>query len=239
MNVYALVHSRILAALQALQADGTLAQGLDFANVEVEPPRDAGHGDLATNAALVLAKRRTNPRDIADSRREARCTTDVAEVEVAGPGFINLTLGDASWHDDSPTFSPRARATAHRSWRGDQVNIEYVSANPTGPMHVGHCPGAVVGDVLGNLLEVRLRRHPRVLHQRCRRPGRRPRPVDPPSLSRGSGRDFGKMPEGLYPGDYLIPVGRALAKHGPALRDKAEVEWLPQVREAAIAAMMG
>src|SRR5262245_17588294 len=156
MNVHALVHAQIIAALQALQSEGTLPPGLDFANVEVSPPREAAHGDLASNAGLVLAKAaRMKPRDIAEKLAEKiKALPDVDSVEVAGAGFLNMRFAQRFWQDVVRAILRAGGAYGRVDLgRGERVNVEYVSANPTGPMHVGHCRGAVFGDALVNLLK--------------------------------------------------------------------------------------
>jgi arginyl-tRNA synthetase len=243
MNLFALFERRVAAALERLEAAGRIPAGLDASRVLVEPPRDASHGHLATNAALTLAKEaRISPRALADLVvADLREDPRVEKAEVAGPGFINLTLVPAVYHDvvraivaDCAGFG-RAGEGA-----GEPVNVEYVSANPTGPMHVGHGRGAVFGDALANLLAFAgyavAREYyindaggqvdvlARSAHLRYRE---------------ALGEDVGAIPEGLYPGDYLKPVGEALAReHGRGLLGRPEAEWLPIVREAAIAAMM-
>jgi arginyl-tRNA synthetase len=155
MNVYALVHGRILDALKALQAEGALPPGLDFGNVEVAPPRDAAHGDLASNAALVLAKQaKMQPRAVAElAAGKLRADADVATVDVAGAGFLNLTFRPAFWQRVVAAILQEGAAYGQAHIGPDEkVNIEFVSANPTGPMHVGHGRGAVFGDALANLL---------------------------------------------------------------------------------------
>jgi arginyl-tRNA synthetase len=156
MTLYTRFAAHIDAALDTLTAAGTLPAGLDRKNVTVEPPRDTSHGDLATNAAMVLAKpAKTNPRVLADALvAELSKLEDVASASVAGPGFINMKLTDDAWRAELAAI-PAAGADYGRSKQGDgiTVNIEYVSANPTGPMHMGHCRGAVVGDALASLLE--------------------------------------------------------------------------------------
>jgi arginyl-tRNA synthetase len=243
MNVYALVHSRILAALRALQADGVLAQGLDFANVEVAPPRDAAHGDLACNAALVLAKAaRMKPRDIADKLAEKlKSDADIDKIEVAGPGFLNLSLRPAFWHGVvAAILKDGADYGRANLGGGEPAIIEFVSTNPTGPIHVGHGRGAVFGDALCNLLQFTgyvVTREYYVNDAGAQ--------VD--TLARSAylryrealGETIGEIPAGLYPGDYLKPVGQALAaQHGPSLLNFPEERWLPPVREAAVAAML-
>ncbi len=243
MNVYALVHSRILAALEALQGSGTLPAGLGFDNIEVSPPRDAAHGDLACNAALVLAKAaKMKPRDIADKLAEKlRGTADMAAVEVAGPGFLNMRFTPAFWRGVVAAILKEG-ATYGRAdlGHGEPLNVEYVSANPTGPMHVGHCRGAVFGDALANLLAF-------VGYEVTREYYVNDAGAQVDALARSAylryrealGEDIGEIPAGLYPGDYLKPVGEALAKeHGPTLLNFTEERWLPLVRESAIAAML-
>ncbi|HZT48390.1 MAG TPA: arginine--tRNA ligase [Hyphomicrobiaceae bacterium] len=243
MNVYALVHARILSALKALQAEGQLPAGLDFAKVEVAPPREASHGDLATNAALVLAKAAAmKPRDIAE-RLAARLESDadIERVEVAGPGFLNLSFRPAFWQGVVAAILKEGPAYGRADiGRGERVDVEYVSANPTGPMHVGHCRGAVFGDALANLLQF-------VGYQVTREYYVNDAGAQVEQLARSAylryrealGEDIGEIPAGLYPGEYLRPVGKALAdEFGPALLNLTEERWLPLVRERAVAAML-
>src|SRR5262245_16687085 len=243
MNAHALVHSRILAALQALQADGVLPEGLDFANIEVVPPRDAGHGDLACNAALVLAKAaRMKPRDIADKlSQKLEADADIDKIEVAGVGFLNLSFRPAFWHGviaailkEGPDYG---RADLGR---GERIDVEYVSTNPTGPLHVGHGRGAVFGDALCNLLQF-------VGSEVTREYYVNDAGAQIDVLARSAylryrealGEEIGEIPAGLYPGDYLKPVGAALAEEqGPSLLNLPEELWLPPVRDAAVAAML-
>ena len=148
--------ARVHAICAALAAEGQWPAGIDFSRVVVEPPRDASHGDMATNAAMVLAKEaKAKPRDLADKIAEKLRADDlVASVEVAGPGFINLTLKPQVWADELRTMLREGAAYGKSAiGAGDKVNVEYVSANPTGPMHVGHCRGAVFGDALCSLLD--------------------------------------------------------------------------------------
>src|SRR5262245_20236770 len=155
MNAHALVQSRIVAALQALEREAALPQGLDFAAAEVAPPRDLAHGELASNAALVLAKpARMKPRDIAEKlAAKLASAPDIAKVEIAGPGFVNLTFGPQFWQEVVAQILKQGAEYGRTDLgHGECINIEYVSANPTGPMHVGHCRGAVFGDALANLL---------------------------------------------------------------------------------------
>src|SRR5215471_19262689 len=243
MNVYALVHGRVLDALKALEAEGALPPGLDFSSIEVLPPRDAAHGDLACNAALVLAKRANmKPRAIAElAAGKLRADPDLAKLDVAGAGFLNLTFRPAFWQRIVAAILQEKGAYARADiGRGEPVNIEYVSTNPTGPIHVGHGRGAVFGDALANLLAFTGYRVTREYY--VNDAGGQ---VD--ALARSAflryrealGEEIGSIPEGLYPGDYLKPVGQALAKeHGDKLLAMSEAQWLPVVRSRSIAMMM-
>src|SRR5262245_8933831 len=243
MNVHALVHSQIVSALKALQREGALPAGLDFGNVEVSPPRDPAHGDLASNAALVLAKAaRMKPRDIAEKLAEKlRALPDVESAEVAGAGFLNLRFLPRFWQGVVAAILKEGDAYGRVDLgRGERVNVEYVSANPTGPMHVGHGRGAVFGDALASLLEF-------AGYQVAREYYINDAGAQVDALARSAylryrealGEDIGEIPPGLYPGDYVKPVGAALAKeHDHALLNYPEERWLPLVREAAIAAML-
>jgi arginyl-tRNA synthetase len=243
MNVFAEVEGKVVAALEGLQRDGTLPDGLDFGAVAVEQPRDPSHGDLACNAAMVLAKAaRMKPRDIADALAGVlRTDPDVASAEVAGPGFLNLRLVPTFWHGVvAAILAEGARFGASEAGPGESVNVEYVSANPTGPMHVGHCRGAVFGDALANLLAFAGYDVTREYY--INDAGGQ---VDVLARSvflryrEALGETIGEIPQGLYPGEYLKPVGEALAKEqGRALLDKPEAEWLSQVRTFAIDKMM-
>jgi arginyl-tRNA synthetase len=247
MNIFATFEGRVRAAVQGLIRSGQLPEGLDLARVVVEPPRDASHGDLATNAALVLAKEaKTNPKALGETLAAAlRADPDVVEAQVAGPGFINLRLAPGTFHAVVRAALVQGEAYGRGTMPSGaspagRVNIEYVSANPTGPMHVGHGRGAVFGDALANLLVAAGRDVTREYY--INDAGAQ---VD--VLARSAflryrealGEPVGPVPEGLYPGDYLVPVGRALAEaHGRALLDQPEAEWLPLVRAFAIDAMM-
>ena len=243
MNIFADVEARVRAALEALKAEGKLPDDLALANVEAEAPRDATHGDVATNAALVLAKpAKMKPRDIADLlKAKLETAPDVAKVDVAGPGFLNITFKSDVWHGliktilrEGPNFA--AKGAGH----GEKVNLEYVSANPTGPMHVGHCRGAVFGDALANLLQFSGFKVTREYY--INDAGGQVDVLAKSAFLRyreALGDDIGAIPEGLYPGDYLKPVGEALAKvHSRTLLVMPEGEWLPLVRTFAIDAMM-
>ena len=243
MTLYARYAAHLDAALDRLEAEGALVTGLARKAVTVEPPRDAAHGDLATNAAMVLAKGAgTNPRALAEllvAKLEA--VDGIASASIAGPGFINLKLVDQSWRDELQAITDLGKDYGRSTiGAGKRVNIEYVSANPTGPMHMGHCRGAVVGDALASVLEYAgyavTREYyvndaggqvdvlARSVHLRYRE---------------ALGEAIGAIPEGLYPGDYLIPVAQKLAAdHGNAFVGKPESEWLLLFRETAVAAML-
>ena len=243
MTLYPRFAAHVDAALDALVAAGELDAALDRRNVTVEPPRDVTHGDLATNAAMVLAKAaKTNPRALAEKiAAELNKLDEVVAVEIAGPGFINLRLTDESWRAELAAIA-EAGADYGRSTRGAgrSVNIEYVSANPTGPMHMGHCRGAVVGDALAALLE--FAGHRVIREYYVNDAGGQ---VD--TLARSAhlryrealGEDVGAIPEGLYPGDYLVPVGEQLAREfGDRYVAVPETEWLVLFRTKAVAAML-
>lgn len=242
-HLFADVLARVHAICAALATEGQWPAGVDFSRVVVEPPRDASHGDMATNAAMVLAKEaRAKPRELADKIAEKLRADDlVASVDVAGPGFINLTLKPQVWADALRTVL-REGASYGKSAIGkaDKVNVEYVSANPTGPMHVGHCRGAVFGDALCSLLQF-------AGYDVTREYYINDAGAQVDVLARSAylrylealGDAIGDIPEGLYPGDYLVPVGQALAaEFGDKLKAMSENVWLPIVRAKAIAAMM-
>jgi arginyl-tRNA synthetase len=242
-HLFANVLARVHAVCAALAAEGGWPAGIDLSRVVVEPPRDAAHGDMATNAAMVLAKEaKAKPRDLAE-QIAARLRADdlIASVDVAGPGFINLTLKPSAWSDALRTVLCEG-ASYGRSAIGaaEKVNVEYVSANPTGPMHVGHCRGAVFGDALASLLAF-------AGYDVTREYYINDAGAQVDVLARSAflryrealGENIGEIPEGLYPGDYLVPVGQALAaEYGDKLLAKPEAEWLPAVRAKAIAMMM-
>lgn len=243
MTLYARFAAHVDDALNALEAEGVLARGIERGAVAVEPPRDPSHGDLATNAAMVLAKRAgMNPRALAEAiAAKLGAVGEVASVEIAGPGFINLRLARGVWEEELGAILAAGGDYGRSNLGGGQmVNVEYVSANPTGPMHMGHCRGAVVGDALASLLEYagyKVRREyyvndaggqvdvlARSAHLRYRE---------------ALGEDIGEIPEGLYPGDYLKPVGERLAReHGDAFVGKPESEWLALFRREAVADML-
>src|SRR5438105_4122300 len=241
-NIFAVVLDKVYAANRELVAAGMLPAGIDQSRIVVEPSREAAHGDLATNAAMVLAKdARKRPRELAE-RIIAKLAGDelLASVEIAGPGFINLTLKPAAWIEALRTVLAAGPDYGRSNvGQGTPVNVEYVSANPTGPMHVGHCRGAVFGDALANLLgftgfavtrEYYINDAGAQIDSLARSAFLRYREALGESIT---------IPEGLYPGDYLKPVGAALAAiYGPTLSQKPETEWLPIVRDRAIEMMM-
>ena len=243
MSLYAQYAALLDGVLDDLVADGALPANLDRRNVTVEPPRDPSHGDLATNAAMVLAKAaKTNPRALAEAiKPKLEALPTVTSVDIAGPGFINLRLTPDAWRDELKTILREgdeyglSKVGAH-----ERVNVEYVSANPTGPMHMGHCRGAVVGDALARLLEAagfRVTKEyyvndaggqvdtlARSLHLRYRE---------------ALGEDIGEIPQGLYPGDYLIPVAQALAAElGDRYAREPEAAWLDLFKRRAVSAML-
>ncbi len=242
-HLFADVLARVHAVCGELAAEGGWPAGVDLSRVVVEPPRDAAHGDMATNAAMVLAKEaKARPRDLAEAiAAKLRADDLIASVDVAGPGFINLTLKPKAWSDALRTVLREGDAYGQSAMgAGEKVNVEYVSANPTGPMHVGHCRGAVFGDALCSLLAFTGYNVTREYY--INDAGAQ---VD--VLARSAflryrealGENIGDIPEGLYPGDYLKPVGQALAaEYGDKLSAMPEGRWLPIVRDKAIAMMM-
>ena len=243
MSLYARYSALLDGVLDELQSDGALAADIDRKAVAVEPPRDPAHGDLATNAAMVLAKQAgTNPRALAELiAPKLEAVPAVTSVEIAGPGFINLRLSADAWRDELTTIL-REGENYGRSDAGnnERVNVEYVSANPTGPLHMGHCRGAVVGDALARVLEAagfrvtkeyyvndagaQVETLARSVHLRYRE---------------ALGQDIGEIPEGMYPGEYLVPVGEMLAaEFGDTYAEAPESEWLELFRGRAVAAML-
>ncbi|MCB2078554.1 MAG: arginine--tRNA ligase, partial [Novosphingobium sp.] len=241
MNLFGDFEKKIKAVLEAIDLNSENALILD--HVTVESPRDPAHGDLATNAALVLAKQaKTNPRELA-TRIADEISKDaaVASAEIAGPGFINLRLTKAFWAEHLAGILAEGTSFGRGELgAGKHVNVEYVSANPTGPMHMGHCRGAVVGDALASLLEfaghkvireyyvndagAQVQVLARSVHLRYRE---------------ALGEDIGEIPEGLYPGAYLVPTGHRLATHyGSKFLNAPEAEWLDLFRTEAVKDMM-
>jgi arginyl-tRNA synthetase len=243
MNLFTDFGSRIKNVLEALDIVRENRKGLDFSRISVESPRDASHGDVATNAAMVLAKPLgTNPRALAEQIvAKLQEDPEVIGVSVAGPGFINVKLSIAYWQKLLTVMVAEGTEYGKSAiGSGRKVNVEYVSANPTGPMHVGHCRGAVVGDTLANLLE--FSGYEVTKEYYINDAGSQ---ID--TLARSAflryrealGEKIGEIPAGLYPGDYLVPVGEALvAEFGSSLRIMPEDKWMPLVKERTIAAMM-
>jgi arginyl-tRNA synthetase len=236
-HLFADMLSRVCGATAAV-----VGAGVDFSRIVVEPPRDAAHGDMATNAAMVLARdSRKKPRELAESiAGKLRADKKVASVEVAGPGFINLTLKPEVWGEELQLILEQGRDYARNNiGKGEKVNVEYVSANPTGPMHVGHGRGAVFGDALAKLLAFAGYNVTREYY--INDAGAQ---VDVLARSaflryREALGETVTIPDGLYPGDYLKPVGGALAaEHGTKLDAMKEAEWLPIARAKAVAMMM-
>ena len=242
-TLHAAFVGHIATALDALEAAGTLPAGLPRSAVAVEPPRDPSHGDLATNAAMVLAKPAgTNPRALAEALVAELARLPLVEsVSIAGPGFINLTLSRTAWLTELAAIATLGADYGRSTLGGGTtVNVEYVSANPTGPMHMGHCRGAVVGDALATLLEY-------AGHRVIREYYVNDAGAQVQVLARSAhvryrealGEAVGEIPEGLYPGDYLVPVGQALAvEFGDKFVQAPEAEWLALFRTRAVAAMM-
>ncbi|MBX5229912.1 arginine--tRNA ligase [Rhizobium sp. NLR9b] len=243
MNLFTDFEARIKTALEQIDLVREKRSELDFGRITVEPPRDASHGDVATNAAMVLAKPLgTNPRALADVIiAKLKEDADVADVSVAGPGFINIRLAVRYWQRLLASMigagTDYGRSTLGQ---GRKVNVEYVSANPTGPMHVGHCRGAVVGDALANLLafagygvekEYYINDAGSQIDVLARSVFLRYREA--------LGERIGEIPSGLYPGDYLVPVGQSLAAdYGVRLHNMPEEQWMPIVKDRTIDAMM-
>ena len=243
MSLYARFSQLLDGILDELVVEGRLSADANRKAVAVEPPRDPSHGDLATNAAMVLAKGAgTNPRALAEAiKPKLEAIPGVTSVEVAGPGFINLKLADDAWRDELTSILAEGEEYGLSTiGKNERVNVEYVSANPTGPMHMGHCRGAVVGDALARLLEAagfRVTKEyyvndagsqvdalARSVHLRYREK---------------LGEDIGEIPEGLYPGDYLKPVGALLAaEYGDKYADAPENEWLALFKAKTVAAML-
>jgi arginyl-tRNA synthetase len=243
-NIFAAVLDKVVrAANQALIADGVLPAVIDQSRIVVEPPREAAHGDMATNAAMVLAKdAHKKPRELAEAiAAKLRADDLVAKAEVAGPGFINLTLEPKAWIDALRAILAAGGDYGRgQAGQGTPVNVEYVSANPTGPMHVGHGRGAVFGDALANLLAFSGFAVTREYY--INDAGAQVDALARSALLRyreALGENIGEIPEGLYPGDYLKPVGAALAaEYGHDLLNWPDERRLPVVRQKAVDMMM-
>lgn len=243
MNLYTHFRDQLLSVLEALRDQGVLPADAVFTSITVEPPRDASHGDIATNAAMVLARpAKMKPRDLAEKiSAELSKLTDVDKADIAGPGFINISITPSFWPkiimaalDEN---SPYGRSELGQ---GQKVNVEFVSANPTGPMHVGHCRGAVFGDALASLLDFAGYDVSREYY--INDAGSQVDVLAHSAYLRyleALGEEIGKIPEGLYPGDYLKPVGEEIAKtYGDKFQGQDESEWLETVRDISIEAMM-
>lgn len=243
MNIFNHIRGIVRESIETLIAAGTLPAGLDLSRLNVEPPRDPEHGDLSTNAAMVIARdAKMKPRDLAELLAEALVAhADVSSADVAGPGFVNLRLEASFWQARLPEILAAGTDYGNSDiGQGQSVNVEYVSANPTGPMHVGHGRGAVVGDALASLLgkagfDVTREYYindagaqvdvlARSTHLRYRE---------------ALGDAIGAIPEGLYPGDYLKDAGKKLAERdGDKWKEADETDWLPVFREFSVEAMM-
>ncbi len=243
MNIFADVEARVIRALEVLKSEGKLPADLALPEIVAEAPRDASHGDVAVNAALVLAKAaRMKPRDIAEALKgKLEAASDVSKIDIAGPGFLNISFKPEVWHGLIRTILKAGETFGGGSVKGKpKLNLEYVSANPTGPMHVGHCRGAVFGDALANLLAFAGYDVTREYY--INDAGGQVDVLAKSAYLRyreALGDNIGDIPEGLYPGDYLKPVGQALAtEHGPSLVNMPEERWLPIVRSFAISKML-
>ena len=243
MNIFAEYAECVKAAVSGLELRNKDGEQPDLSRVTVEAPKDPEHGDLATNAAMVLSKQiGMKPRDLAEKLAPAlEREADIKAVSVAGPGFINIRLAHSAWHKLLAEIVAKGLDFGRSNLGlGKKVNVEYVSANPTGPMHVGHTRGAVVGDALANLLAYS--GYEVVREYYINDAGSQ---ID--TLARSAylryrealGEEIGGVPAGLYPGDYLKPVGQKLYEtYGTELKSMDEAEWLPLVKDAAVAAMM-
>lgn len=243
MNIFDTFSKALKAIVCGLEKDGKLQKGLDLKNVTVEPPRDVSHGDVSTNIAMVLTRQaRMKPRDIAEIVAvKLRDVTGVEKVDVAGPGFINITLQHGVIQSQvAKILNAGCHYGGSEIGGQEKVNVEYVSVNPTGPLHVGHCRGAIFGDALASLLDYAGYDVTREYY--INDAGGQ---ID--ILARSAylryrqalGADIGEISEGLYPGDYLIPVGKALAeKYGDRWLDSPESDWLHDIRQFATDAMM-
>ena len=239
MNIYKAIENEVKAAVAA-----RFGEGLALEKIEATPSRDAAHGDIATNAAMVVAPQvKKNPREIAAQLAEAMAQKqDVTKAEVAGPGFINLTLRPESWQAVIPVILSQGVAYGDSAiGAGRKVNVEYVSANPTGPMHVGHGRGAVFGDALAALMSKAGFDVTREYY--INDAGAQIDKLAESAFLRyreALGENIGEIPEGFYPGEYLKPVGKELAEaYGAKLRNMPREEWLSLVRNHVVISMMG
>jgi arginyl-tRNA synthetase len=244
MNIFNYISDNLKQKLNDMVTTGALPPGLSIERITVEPPRDPTHGDISTNAALVLAKPAgLKPRDVANSIADLMMNERdlIAGIEVAGPGFINMSLTDEFWQARIPEILTEGTNYGNSQLgEGQKVNVEYVSANPTGPLHVGHVRGAVFGDALAGLLH-------KAGFSTTKEYYFNDAGAQIDTLARSVflryqqalGKDIGDIPEGLYPGDYLIPVGKAIADDvGDKWLNEGEGVWLEPVRKRAVEAMM-
>ncbi len=243
MNPYDYIREQVILAIGALADTGVVPTDMDFANLTVEVPRDPTHGDMATNAALILTKQaRMKPREIAGPLAAHLAElTEVMAANIAGPGFVNLRLSDEFWRSQLADVLAAGPAYGNSNIAGGtKINVEYVSANPTGPLHIGHVRGAIYGDALANLLA-------KVGYDVCKEYYINDAGVQINLLAQSVhlryrealGEDVGAIPEGMYPGDYLIPVGMAIvARDGDKWRDLPDEKWLDVFRKFSVEAMM-
>lgn len=243
MNIFTQIRNNIIETLEILEKSGKIPSGLNTSRLVAEPPRDAAHGDAATNAAMILAGQAgMKPREFAEIlAAELKNLPIVDQVEIAGPGFVNLRLSKAFWEGCLKDILEKGNSFGVSDMgKGQKKNVEFVSANPTGPMHIGHSRGAVFGDALASLLE-------KAGYEVTREYYINDAGAQVDVLARSVylryrealGEDIGKIPEGLYPGEYLIPVGKELAeKDGEKWLNKPEEEWLAYFRGFAINKMM-
>ena len=243
MNIYTRLHEIVLETLSKIAASGSIPTDLSLGRVTVESPRDPSHGDMSTNAAMVLSKAAgMKPRDLATLIQEGLLSDPLIEsADIAGPGFINIRLAPSAWREIlSEILATGSSYGESKRGAGEKINVEYVSANPTGPLHIGHARGTVFGDVLASLLE-------KVGFDVAREYYVNDAGSQVDVLARSAhlryreaqGEDIGAIPSGLYPGDYMIPVGKALVdEFGDKWLRAPEEEWLPVIRRFTVDAMM-
>lgn len=241
MNLFTEIKTTFAETLRSLAEDGALPADMDVSNITVEPPRDAAHGDMASNAAMVLSKQaRMKPRDLAEILAEAlRKDARITEVTVAGPGFLNLRLVPEVWQGVVAAAIQDGSSFGRGQRLNKKANVEFVSANPTGPLHVGHTRGAVFGDALAGLLDFAGWDVTREYY--INDGGAQVDVVARSAYLRyreACGEEI-EIADGLYPGNYLVPVGEAIkASYGDSLLDKPESEWLAELRDFATDAML-
>ncbi len=243
MSVFKELQADLASALNGLKSSGVLSSDADLSRAAVEPPRDPSHGDAATNAAMVLAKQAgMKPRDLAEKIAEGLLASPrIGAAEIAGPGFINMRVDNSVWRAEvKAILEAGVSYGASTVGAGEKVNVEYVSANPTGPLHVGHARGTVVGDALASLLAKAGYDVTREFY--INDAGAQVDKLGQSAYLRyreAHGEDIGEIPEGMYPGEYLKAVGEQLKEtHGDALLNAPEEEWLPVARQTAVDAMM-